>query len=128
MAFPALSLLLIAAAGAGCLAPKEKPMSPLSESILKRLDAGDTFSSAEAMTLRAEPDAARRLAAAIREGAAPRRQAGVRLLIQIGKATRAVPGVRREIPVAVVTDAEVAATLVERLTDADADVDRKSVV
>ena len=76
------ALLTMAAGGRVCLAQEGKQMtSSLSESILKRLDAGDSFSSREAMDFRRQPDAVAKLSAAIEHGEAPRREAGVRLLI-----------------------------------------------
>lgn len=123
------ALLLIATDGPGCLAQEGKQMtSPLSESILKRLDAADSFSSREAMEFRRQPDAVARLYSAIQHGEVQRRQAGLRLLIQIGKAVIPAEGSQPEVPGPIVDNPAVVKALLEMLTDPDGDVRRQSCV
>lgn len=107
---------------------KNYDKTTLHESILKRLDTGDSFSSRETMEFHRQPDAAARLFAAIQHGEVQRRQAGLRLLIQIGRAVIPAEGNRPEVLGPIVDNPAVLKALLEMLTDPDEDVRRQSCV
>jgi HEAT repeat protein len=124
-----LVLLALSAAGWAPSAKKRKVMtSTLSESMLLRLDEGDTFSSREAMEFRREPNAVARLATAM-EGASPnRRHAGLDLLIQIGRPALRPLADMPEVPGPIVDNPAVVQILTHLLVDPDDEVRRRACV